>query len=108
MASQVLGRQWCGFGGGVSPAIESIDGDLIRVWRHGGDVHRALLALYVSYRLLRRWSMNCLRARIPKIQALELFDLLQSEANIKVLDVARHGGWHGLGRRALRGLRRWK
>lgn len=47
----------------------------------------ALLELYVSYRLLRRWSMNRLRARIPKIQALELFDLLQSEANIKVLDV---------------------
>ena len=47
----------------------------------------ALLALYLSYRLLRRLSMNRLRARIPKIQALELFDLLQSDANIKVLDV---------------------
>ena len=47
----------------------------------------ALLALYIAYRLLRRFSMNRLRARIPKIQALELFEMMQTEPNVKVLDV---------------------
>lgn len=46
-----------------------------------------LLALYIAYRCWRRLRMNRLRARIPKIQALELWTLLQSSARVQVLDV---------------------
>lgn len=46
-----------------------------------------VLALYIAYRLLRRWNMNRLRARTPRMLVDELLALMDSDKCYVILDM---------------------